>query len=299
MRLAVPGEAVELASQVLMDLDCVGVTAAERELDTFTVPDPETLSNDPIIRAYFAWPDDPAALCRSVEDSLARFVGIHPGLDQVKPIYRQIENDDWASNWQQHFPPFKVGSRLLIHPSWVDLEPSAGQVVLTLDPGQAFGTGTHGTTGLCLEALARYCDGPQPPVEILDVGTGSGILAMAGAALGAQRVVACDIDAEACRIAEENVKLNRLDSRVTITTAALEDIPGRFDLVLANILAGENIRLGRALLDHVRPGGHLILSGILIEQEDQVLNAFAAYPLTLCATDHRDEWTCIVYLRHE
>ncbi len=299
MSLAVPGEAVELASQILVGLGCAGVTAAERSLDTFTVPDPESLASDPLVRAYFTWPDNPAALCEEVKKALAPYAGIHPEFARIEPTYRRLEDDDWASNWQQHFPPFRVGGRLVIHPSWIDWEAKDDEVVLTLDPGQAFGTGTHATTGLCLEALARCFEVASPPHEILDVGTGSGILAMAAAALGARRVLACDIDVEACRVAEENVRLNRLDGQVVITPLQLEQIPGSFELVLANILASENIRLGRALVDHLKPGGHLVLSGILIEQEQQVIDAFAAYPLTLLATDHRDEWTCIVYQRHE
>lgn len=299
MCLPVPDEAVELVSQALTDLGCVGVTAAERQLDTFIVPDPKALENDPVVKAYFAWPESPDRLCHDVENALALFAGIYPELEKVKPTWRRLEDDDWASGWQQHFPPFQVGDRLVIHPSWIAWEPTGDQVVLTLDPGQAFGTGTHATTALCLDALARCCAGPKPPIDILDVGTGSGILAMAGAALGANRVLACDIDADACRVAEENVRINRLDEQVMIATAPLEEIPGDFDLVLANILAAENIRLGQLLVAHLKPGGHLVLSGILIEQEEQVTTAFAAYPLTLRAIDHRDEWTCIVYQRHE
>lgn len=299
MSLKIPDEAIELATQILLDLGCAGVTSAEKALDTFTVPDPADLASDPVVRAYFSWPESPEALCRSVKAELARFTGVHEEFRQIEPTFRRLEDDDWASNWQQHFPPFQVGARLIICPSWVDWEATADQIVLTLDPGQAFGTGTHATTSLCLDALARCCDGTRPPGEILDVGTGSGILAMAGAALGVERVLACDIDAEACRVAEENVQLNQLAAKVTITSAALEDIPGRYDLVLANILASENIRLGEALVDHLRPGGYLVLSGILLEQEQSVLKAFAAYPLTLHSIDHRDEWTCIVYQHHE
>jgi ribosomal protein L11 methyltransferase len=210
---------------------------------------------------------------------------------------RELADHDWASDWQQHFPPFKVGDRLVIHPSWVDWPKTGNEVVLTLDPGQAFGTGTHATTGLCLEALAEHFASEQPPLKILDVGTGSGILAMAGAALGAREVLACDIDNDACRVAAENVQQNQLDPFVTITGQSLAQISGQYELVLANILAGENIRLASQLVERLAPQGRLVLSGILIEQEQQVINGFAPFNLKQLSISHRDEWTCIVYQR--
>ena len=123
---------------------------------------------------------------------------------------------------------------------------------------------------------------------------------LAGAALGAMQVLANDIDQDACRIARDNISHNRLDHIVAVTDAVLEDIPGTYDLVLANILAAENLRLADQLVAHLTPGvGHLVLSGILIEQEQTVIEGFAGHPLTLLATNHRDEWSCIVYQSHE
>jgi ribosomal protein L11 methyltransferase len=111
-------------------------------------------------------------------------------------------------------------------------------------------------------------------------------------------VVACEIDAEACQVAAENIAANGFADRIAVTTTPLEQLPGRFDLVLANILAGENIRLAPHLVAHLEPGGQLALSGILVEQEPQVTAAFAAYPLTLLTIDRREEWSCLVYRRH-
>ncbi len=299
MRLAVPDHAVDLVSQSLTELGCTGVIAAEKSLDTFVAPAPEKLGNDPMVRAYFPYPENPEQLCRIVSEQLSALAGIYPELAQPRFDYRELADHDWASDWQQHFPPFKVGRRLLIHPSWIEHRVVGDEVVLTLDPGQAFGTGTHATTGLCLDALAELFDGSKPPQRILDVGTGSGILAMAAAALGAETVMACDIDEVSCQVATDNVKQNNLTEKICITDSSLEEIPGSYDLVLANILAAENLRLGSLLVEHLLPGGTLILSGILIEQEQQVLDGFAVYPLTLSAINHRDEWTCIVYRRHE
>jgi len=298
MSLTVPDQAVDLVSQALMDLGCTGITAAEKTLDTFVVPTPESLANDPVLRAYFIYPENAEKLSLTVQQTLSELSGIYPELAEIHLSYRQLADHDWASDWQQHFPPFKVGNRLVIHPSWIDWPSTGSEVVLTLDPGQAFGTGTHATTGLCLEALANLFESSSPPQRILDVGTGSGILAMASAALGAREVVACDIDSEACKVATENVQKNKLAREITITDRPLDEISGQYDLVLANILAAENIRLATQLVERLAPQGHLVLSGILIEQEQQVVDDFADFPLGLLTTSHRDEWTCIIYQRH-
>ena len=300
IRLAVPDEAVELVAQMLMEIGCTGITAAEIHLDTFDVPAPESLANDPVMKAYFTYPDKLGRLLEQIQFKLSELTAIYPELATAHLESRELADHDWASDWQQHFPPFRVGKRLVIHPSWTDWQASGDEVALTLDPGQAFGTGTHATTSLCLDALAEHFACGQPPAKILDVGTGSGILAMAGAALGARQVLANDIDKDACRIARDNISNNRLDHIVAVTDAALEDISGTYDLVLANILATENLRLADQLVAHLSPGiGRLVLSGILIEQEQAVMQGFASHPLSLLASKHRDEWTCIVYQSHE
>lgn len=300
IRLAVPDEAVELVGQMLMEIGCTGITAAEIQLDTFEAPAPQTLASDPVVKAYFSYPDKLDRLLEKIEYKLSELAAIYPELATTHLESGELADHDWASDWQQHFPPFRVGSHLVIHPSWIEWQASDDEVVLTLDPGQAFGTGTHATTSLCLDALAGHFACAQPPEKILDVGTGSGILAMAGAALGATQVIANDIDKDACRIARDNISQNRLDHIVAVTDAALEDISGTYDLVLANILAAENLRLAEQLVAHLTPGvGHLVLSGILIEQEQTVIEGFAGHPLTLLATNHRDEWSCIVYQSHE
>jgi ribosomal protein L11 methyltransferase len=167
--------------------------------------------------------------------------------------------------------------------------------VVNLDPGMAFGTGAHGTTRLCLETLAELFAGSDPPHRVLDVGTGSGILAIAAAALGAQRVLACDIDPEACQTARENVLLNGVAQRVEITDKPLAQLEGDFQVVLANILAEENVRLADELTRRVAAGGHLVLSGILREKEDLVAAGFASLPLRGPIISRQDDWSCLHY----
>lgn len=296
MRFRIPAAGVELVGNELSELGCAGLTVEERQLDTFVAPDPEATAPEVYsVKAYFPATEEVEALRRRVYESLEWLSSFVPGLQAVLPEVVPVCQEDWAEGWKQHFSSVRIGRRLVVKPSWEDFPAAAGDVVVNLDPGMAFGTGTHGTTRLCLEVLAALFDGPSPPQRVLDVGTGSGILAIAAAALGARRTLACDIDAEACRIAGENAALNGVGDRIEITLEPLSTLAGEFDLVLANILAEENIRLASELVNHVAPGGALILSGILLEKEALVAEAFAAFALSGPEISRRDEWTCLLY----
>jgi ribosomal protein L11 methyltransferase len=295
--IPVPAEGEDLLCNELQALGCAGVTVVERVLDTFEPPCHEHEKGAILlVRAFFPPNEDAEGLRQKVQDRLVWLAKLLPGLSTDLPQMQQVRQDDWAENWKQHFPPLHIGERLLIRPSWETHAPLPGQTVIELDPGMAFGTGTHATTRLCLEALAELLP-TTGSARVLDVGTGSGILAMAAAALGASEVLACDIDADACRAAAENVARNGLDDRVTITAKPLEQLTGAFDVVLANILAEENIRLVGQFFQHLAPGGALILSGILQEKEAAVTSAFAAWPLHGPRISHREEWSCLVYHR--
>ena len=294
--IRIPSDAVDVLGQRLLEIGCTGINVIEQPLDTFEVPEDIDLpAGQIVVRAYFPDRTDVETLLADIQKRLVQTSRLFSDLIPATPEYRRIAAEDWATNWQRNFTPFRVGKTLVIRPSWEEWPPDSQQVVLTLDPGRAFGTGTHATTSLCLDMLAHLAEGPTPPGSALDVGTGSGILALAAAALGVREVVACDIDPEACQVATENIHQNGFDDQITVTGVALEDIPGRFDLVLANILAKENIRLGTALVAHLQPGGHLILSGILNEQEAGVIEAFKVFGVTLTNTDRRDEWSCLTY----
>jgi ribosomal protein L11 methyltransferase len=300
IHIHIPAAAVDLVCAELGELGCSGVTVEERRLDTFTPPDPDEPLVGPVrLRAYFDVEGAGVeALRLAVYERLRWLAPMFPGLEAHLPEVATVRNEDWAEGWKQHFPLVHIGRRLVIRPSWEEYSPVGAEVVVVLDPGMAFGTGTHGTTRLCLEALATLFETPCPPRRVLDVGTGSGILAIAAAALGAERVLACDIEAESCRIARENVRNNGLQNQVEVTGALLEELEGDFDLVLANILAEENIRLADPLVSRVRPGGTLVLSGILQEKEALVATAFKAQPLNGPQFFRSDDWSCLVYGRN-
>nr|WP_320048646.1 50S ribosomal protein L11 methyltransferase [uncultured Desulfuromonas sp.] len=294
--MAVPVASADVLCQELYELGSVGVVVEERQLDTFIPPDPDETDSDQFsIKAYF---DAEAAMTDTVESvrqCLARLSAFFPALETVEVVVTDVGQQDWAEGWKQHFQATRIGSRLVIKPSWETFSAQQDDVVVTLDPGMAFGTGTHGTTRLCLETMAALFDDGEEIQRVLDVGTGSGILAIAAAALGAQEVVACDIDPVACDTARENCALNQVLDRVVVTDMLVEEIAGTYDVVLANILAEENIRLAQALIDRVAPGGVLILSGILEEKVPLVTSAFSTLGLSAPDLFYEEEWACIQY----
>jgi ribosomal protein L11 methyltransferase len=298
IRLTVPAIGIDLVCHAMAELGSTGTTVEERPLDTFTPPDPdEPGAEHQTIKIYFPPQEDPAALCEQIEQSLMRLAGLVPGLKPLRPQARRVRAEDWAENWKQHFGIMRIGPRLVIRPTWESFTPGPDDAVLTLDPGMAFGTGTHATTRLCLEVLAELYQTPPMPRRVLDVGTGSGILAIAAALLGAQRVVGCDIEETACRTARENARLNGVSSEVEITSTPLAQLKDRYDVVLANILAEENARLASQLIERLAEGGTLILSGILQEKEALVLAAFAGRGLGEPDIRRREEWSCLSYRR--
>ncbi len=297
INITLRGALVELAGAVLAQQGSCGILIDDQQLDTFEVPDGDLEDGrDYKITAYFETDLAIEALLCELESAFSAL----PLFDSESLTFAvgSPEPDiDWAQSWKQHFSSFQIGRRLIVHPSWEEPDVGEAQVAIEIDPGMAFGTGTHATTRLCLEALAELLDHSVAPLRMLDVGTGSGILAIGAAALGCVGVVGNDIDPSACGVARGNVARNRLQDKVAITTEPLEDIEGSFDLVVANILAEENIRLKEALIRRLVPGGWLILSGILKEKESIVSAAFKVQELKQFPTRICEDWVCLVFRR--
>lgn len=211
-----------------------------------------------------------------------------------------LEGDDWANGWKAHFRPLKIGSRLIVCPSWERVVPAGKERVLHLDPGRAFGTGHHETTRLCLEWLDSYVaqTGERGAASLLDVGTGSGILAMGAALLGFHPVVGVDNDPEALEVAMENAQLNDLAHKVQFVLSGKVEVSGSFHIVMANIQAMPLMALAGALSACLDDSGKLVLSGILGEQKDQVRDAYGALGFELCEVREAGEWCLLVFERH-
>jgi ribosomal protein L11 methyltransferase len=202
---------------------------------------------------------------------------------------REVEARDWLGEWKKSWQPVRIGSRFVVAPPWSEIENETDRIVIHIEPGMAFGTGTHETTRLCLEALEKYFDG----ASFLDVGTGTGILSIAAAKLNpAARVEACDTDADAVSIARENARLNGVGARIAFRVGTINDETASADLVCANLTADVILPLLPALTSATC--GRLVLSGILDTQADAVRSALRALGIRDCETRAAGEWVAII-----
>lgn len=217
-----------------------------------------------------------------------------------EPRVTVLEPADWAEAWKAFFPPQHIGEHTVIVPTWQPYDPAPGEVIIQLDPGMAFGTGLHATTRLCLLAIERYL---PPGARVLDVGTGSGILAIAAALQGAATVEAIDVDPVSVRVAADNAALNAVSDRVHVSLGTVggrghHDVPRHtatgYDLVLANILAEVIIDLANGLVAAVRPGGLLVSSGIIASKAAAVATALEGVGLRDVAREEEGDWVALV-----
>jgi len=228
----------------------------------------------------------------ALQHHLDRFgeFGLPPLRERI--TLRYAEDEDWAAAWKKYFKPLHLGNRLVVKPSWELYDPQPGELILELDPGMAFGTGGHPTTKLCIEALEeRVTFGDR----VADIGTGSGILSIAAARLGASLVLATDIDALPRRIARENVARNELCDTVRVLEMDIFDSEANLcDVVAANIVANTIVELAPSIAARIVEGGIFIGSGIVEEHHDLVRDALAAVGLQHRETKREDVWVCLV-----
>lgn len=209
-----------------------------------------------------------------------------------------VKEEEWSTAWKDYYHPTKIGKRLVVCPTWESYTPKAGEVVMRLDPGMAFGTGTHHTTRLCAGMLEETV---TPGCRLLDMGTGSGILSIAALLLGAKEAVGVDIDPVAVRTAGENASLNGFGpDRFTPLCGDLlrdprlaEKIGGGFDLIAANIVADVIIALAPAFPRHLKPGGRVVCSGVILPRRDEVVAALEGQGITVLRVEEADGWCAI------
>jgi len=293
-------EAVDAVIQFLMDHGSLGMAYDEQLLGDSgdpadPVPEPPEITR---LTAYYPWDTDLWALKQTFLDFLpllAESFGERPA-DFLNAA--EITDSGWAEKWKEHFRARKVGRRFVIKPSWEEILPVEGDVVLTVDPGQAFGTGTHETTRMCLRFIEDVFDRPpSPPRTVLDIGTGTGILGIAAARLGAERILAVDTDPVAVEVAEKNAGLNGVAGAFRSEGTSLAAIDGKFDLVLGNLIAEILIDLAGDLAARCVPGGHLVLSGILKEKTGWVVEEFARQGATLVEEATDGQWAALLLRR--
>jgi ribosomal protein L11 methyltransferase len=203
--------------------------------------------------------------------------------------------DDWNKKWQKYFTTARVGKHIIVKPSWELFLPEEGDVIIEMDPGMAFGTGTHATTRMCLEAIENLIHNNSKSFHsMLDVGIGSGILSIAAAKLGAEKIVGIDIDPIALRYAKQNIEKNHVADKIEVQEVLLNRLEGKFDLVVANILSDVILKLRKDLYKHLEENGILILSGIMDENESKIERKFVSKKLSLADRYHDTGWICLV-----
>lgn len=204
----------------------------------------------------------------------------------------EMDEEDWAHSWKQYYKPVKISQHLTVVPLWEEYVPQPGENVILLDPGMAFGTGTHPTTMLCIQAIENYIKSND---RVIDVGTGSGVLSIAAAKLGASEVKALDLDQVAVESARENVSTNRVDDVIAVETGdLLKGITGEYDLVVANILADVILLFIEDAYARVKPGGYFITSGIIGAKRDEVTAALVAAGFVIEETRVMEDWVAII-----
>ncbi len=275
------GEAAEAVAEVLRPFAYQDGVVLE-QLGDMSDLDPDALEPTVTVKIYIPEEQDSPAVRRRIEEILYHMNRLYP---VPPPTFRQLQEQDWANAWKDHYHPFRIGQRTWIQPSWVTAAEAAAQaaadgiilgdedVVLVLDPGMAFGTGTHPTTQMCLQALEQIV---QPGMRVLDVGTGSGILAVAAAKFGAREICGVDTDELAVKTAVSNVAQNNVTDQIQVWQGSLSSVQvANWDVVVVNILAPVIIGMfvNDGLLAYVAQNGRLILSGIIDEQAEAVETA--------------------------
>jgi ribosomal protein L11 methyltransferase len=297
--LTVNGEAAEAVADLLTRFAPDGVALRPVSVEHLLNLDRDEVrvSEEVVVSAYL--PAD-----ASLESTRARLEEGLWHLGQLLPLpapaYQTIVETDWSESWKVNFHPLRIGRRLVVVPAWLNPPLAPDDLEIRLDPGMAFGTGTHPSTGLCLKIIERRL---TPGAPMLDLGTGSGILAIAAVRLGSGPVLALDIAPEAVRVAGENVRTNGVADRVQVAKASLAEVlAGQFGaswlstpLVVANILASVIIPLlEQGLATIVAPGGLLVVAGILDKQAYRVIAAIEAAGLTIAAQEHLEEWVAFI-----
>ncbi len=242
-----------------------------------------------VVRAYLSNDDELKYKQRRVEEALWHLGQIQPIPD---PTFRTVAEAEWADLWKKQLKVLRVGQCLVIRPSWLEYVPKSGDVVIQLDPGMVFGTGLHPTTQLCLLALEEDV---RPGMDVLDLGTGSGILAIAAAKLGAESVLAVDSDSQAVDVARENVVINGVEGRVKVAHGSLSDVTGCYDLMMVNIVARviEDM-IHEGLATRLRLGGKVVTAGIVADQEPSVAATLDQGGLTLVGRRQKEDWVSLL-----
>lgn len=307
-------EAVEMISNFFHEHGAGGVSIEEtgslnRTRDTsfgqlYDKPFNDIPEGDAVMKAYYPEMSDIEPILEQLSQFIEEIREYPINVGKASIVVKIVDDEDWANAWKQYFKPVAITNRLTIKPTWEDYVSKPGEIIIELDPGMAFGTGTHATTSLCLKTLEKFI---QPDMDVIDIGTGSGILAIGAVKLGAKHVLALDLDPVAVVSATENVELNKLENQVTVVESDLlqvlkrsdkNDVSGLgvtlpVDLVVANILAEIILLFIDDVYEALKPGGIYITSGIIGQKAAEVEQALEKAGFKLIQTNRDQDWVAI------
>ena len=282
VELFIPKEFGDAVSNFLIEQGATGIEEIDGDLKW------------EMLRTYFPQDGKEKRIFHALHHYLRSLKKIAPETSRSQIKTASIPEQDWGENWKRFFKPVQVTSKFVVRPPWSKIRLKRGQIAIDITPGMAFGTGTHATTILCIQALEEKLR--KRGLSVLDVGTGSGILSITAAKLGAKEVWGIDIDGVAVEIARENVEKNHVSNIVKIRKGSIGVLEKKFDAVVANIDLKSLRRMRRPLLNHLKDQGFLILSGILEEEKERIRQHFMETGfLKLSKVTQEGEWVCLTF----
>lgn len=291
----------DLVSEILLEAGSEGTMIEDRN-DVFENQRPEgqwdiidtaiadRIGEDVKVTGYYPIDENRNNVISSIASALGRLQALTPDVDlgKLEMQVQGFENEDWSESWKKSFKPIRLGDHIVICPGWLEYEKQPDDKVIEIDPGMAFGTGTHETTGMCAALIEKYV---QPGQRVIDIGTGSGILAIVAAHMGAKEVLATDLDAVAVRVAAENAVLNGFGDKIDCRCGDLLDVVDvSGDVVIANIIADVILMLAKPVRERIVPNGVFICSGIAIDRREDVRRALLENDYEILDEPVKGEW---------
>lgn len=299
VKVVTTSEAIEPISGIFYGLDVKGVAIEDPE----DIKNRDKLSWDfadvnifefgddaAVVKGYFNENENVENIIEYVENKIEELkeMGIDVGKGFVTT--KDVFEEDWATSWKKYYKPLRIGNKILIKPIWEDIEISSDDIVVELDPGMAFGTGTHETTSMCVELLEKYLNENN---NLFDIGTGSGILSIVASKLGAENVIGVDLDEVAVAAAKENVSYNKIDNVNILHGDLVNVLKGEANIVVANIIAEVVVYLTSIIKPFIKKDGYFITSGIIKDRKEDVLNALNKEGFEVVEISEKGEWVAI------
>ncbi|WP_333887062.1 50S ribosomal protein L11 methyltransferase [Clostridium sp.] len=299
--IVVSSEAVEAVSGILYNTEVEGISIEDTKDIEFKKKHPgdwdyfdESLlkvEEGAVIKAYYRESESFSSYLEYIKESVNNLEDL--GIDKGKGLVvaSKVNEEDWENGWKKYYKPYRAGEKIVIKPIWEEYENKAQDIVVEIDPGMAFGTGTHETTRMCIKALEKYV---KPHSNVLDIGTGSGILAITASKLGAKKVTAVDLDPVAVESALKNISYNNIKNIEVFQGNLMEDVHGKADIIVINIIADVILSLTEEVKKFLALQGVFICSGIIIDRKEEVAENLRNNGFFIKEINKDGEWVCIV-----